>query len=284
MGDIAGDAANAAAGVDGSVGDAAVGGDNSGADNGGGESLNPAWSPMLEKLPSSLHPLVTPHLREWDSNFQRKVQEVQSGFEPYKQVIGDTDTETLQQAINFYRMAETDPKRIWETMAQYYGFGNDTPDQGQQAQQGTENFDIDGATQDDLLNHPKVQELLQNQQALASVVMNQVTQQQQAQAEAALDAEISALKESHGYESEDDLIMVLNIANARNVSLKEAGDILKGYTESQVNAAATRRVAAPSVMSAGGTVPADNTVNPKNLDNKGTRSLVEDILRANANQ
>ena len=95
-------------------------------DSNEGSGLNPAWNPLLEKLPTSLHPLVTPELSKWDKNFQTKLQEVQSGYKPYEAykefVDAGVPVDQLQKAQHLYSLLKENPEFIYNQLKDFYGF------------------------------------------------------------------------------------------------------------------------------------------------------------------
>ena len=242
--------------------------------------INPSWNSLLEIIPQQLHSGVTPHLREWDKNFETRVSQelskVQSQYAPLE-AFKDQDPERINQALTFFQMAESDPRRVYDELARYFEF--EQGDQGQQGQEDSgpeEEFDL---SQDDLMQHPKVKELLQNQEVMAQYLVQQQQQEQQRSLEAEIDQEHASIVEANPDFSEDDLVMMYQIATASNISLTDAAERVKGYGES----VATRRQAphAPSVLSAngGGAVPSENAVDPRTLNRQQTQSLVADLIR-----
>lgn len=266
-------------------GGGAVGGaaDNGGGDVGSGATtdgsesggLNPAWSPMLEKIPGQLHPMVTPYLRDWDKNFQTELQKVQSQYEPYKPFLEQqVSPEQIEQALGLFRLADSDPRRLYDELANYYGYGTD---QGQQ-QVDEGSFDINSGEEGEQLP-PELAELRQNQEMLAQVLVAQHQQEQLAAAEKQIDEEIATIKTAHPDLTEDEETMIFQLAAATGQTLTEAADNLLKYKNSAIEQAAASRPAAPSVMSATGTVPGAPPVNPRELDRKGTKNLVASLLQ-----
>lgn len=255
-----------------------TGGEQQSGGNESGSGLNPAWNPLLEKLPSSLHGMVTPHLREWDQNFQREMQKVQSQYEPYKPFLeAGVDAETLQAAQQLYQLTEQDPRRIYDELGKFYGYSADG--QGQEQQE-----EIDPADYDDLTQNPKFKELMQNQEAMAQLLVAQHEQEQLAQAEEQVDQEIAQIREQHPDMSEDEEIMMLNVATQRGINLQQAADVVFQYNESITQRALQGQPRAPSVMSATGSIPGAPPIDPAKLDAKGRKDLVANILAARNNQ
>ncbi len=244
--------------------------------------INPSWSKLLEVIPQQLHPGVTPHLREWDKNFETRVSQelskVQSQYAPLE-AFKDQDPERINQALTFFQMAESDPRLVYDELARYFEF-----EQGDQGQLGQEDlgdeeqpeFDIN---QDDIMQHPKVQELLQNQEVIAQYFVQQQQEEEQRALEAQIDTEHQSIVQANPDFSEDDLVMMYQIATASNISLTDAAERVKGYSEN----VATRRQApyAPPVLSSNrsGAVPAENAVDPRKLNSQQTQNLVADLIR-----
>lgn len=237
------------------------------------ESINPAWEPMLKGIPSSLHPMVTPHLKQWDQNFQTELQKVQSQYEPYKPLIeGGADADSLQRALAFYQTVEADPERVFREMQQYYGFGQD---QGQQEQVQDSDDELNlGDEQVD----PRIAELMQNQEAMAQLLVSQHEKEQQAVIEQQVETEVDTIKTAHPDMSEEDETMMYRVAIANNITLTQAAEELFKYRESIQQSALAGRSPAPAVMSATGSIPAEPPIDPRGLDSKGTKALVASIL------
>lgn len=250
--------------------------------NGGGsetsESLNPAWNSLLEKLPGALHPMVTPELKSWDQKFQEQLQQVHSQYEPYKPLIeNQVPAESLQQAWQMFNLMNENPQLVFDQMKEYYGFGQDG--QGPQEQQPNnpeENgFDFNNP-EADITQHPKFQELAQNQQMLAQFLVEQQQQEATKQAEAQLDQEISTVKEKYPHLDE---LQLLQVATGGNMSITQAAEQLNAMREQWLTES---RRPAPQVFSGGSTVPAQQQPDPTKMSSKQTRETVAAILQAQA--
>lgn len=250
-------------------------------DNSGGEQQeqssgrNPAWDPVLNLIPSTLHDGVTPHLREWDKNFQTELQKVQSQYEPYKPLIDSgAAPETLQAALNFYQMAEQDPQRVFEEMAKYYGFGQDQGQQ-EQVQSSDDEFNLDNSGEE---QDPRYAALEKNQEAMAQMLLSQHNKEQEAQFEAEVEVEVTKIKTAHPDMSEDDELMMYRLAIANQSTLTQASDELFKYKESTSQFALQGKSQAPAVMNSTGTIPGQPPIDPRKLDSKDTKALVASII------
>ena len=247
-------------------------GNSESSSEGAGGGLNPAWSPLLEKIPSQLHPMVTPHLSEWDKNFQTELQKVQSKYAPYEEILGSgVDPQRLQQALGFFELAESDPQRVYNEMAKFYGYGQE--DQGQQVQD-SEVDDPFGEVDDD----PRLAQLQQQQEAIAQLLLTQHEQEQLRQAEAQVETEINGIRETHPDLTEDEEIMIFRLATSNQSTLEEAAAELFKYKESVSQSTLQGQPHAPSVISATGALPGQPPIDPRKLDSKGTKNLVAQML------
>ena len=242
--------------------------DNSGGDSGNG--LNPAWNDLLQALPSSLHSQVTPHLKKWDQNFQAETSKYDH-LKPYL----DIPAEELEGAIGLYRAANSDPRRIWEEMGTYYGFAGD---QGQgNPEQNNDEVDLSDIP-DDLLQHPKIKELMENQGVLAQVILQQQQQEADYEASRQLDDELASVVEKHPeFGSEERQVMILNIAMAQNLTVTEAAEQLAEYNRSI--AQASQAPPAPNVMGGNGQLPSNGTIDPSTLSPGERRKLVQSLIQ-----
>lgn len=246
-------------------------------------NINPAWNPVLEKLPPSFHPAITPHLQEWDKNFNTKLAEVQQRYEPYKSFVDNNVTaDDIQMALNIVKEIDTNPQQFYQQMQDYFGFG---AGQGQQQQQSPAtqtqepDFGLGGIQADDeLLQNPKIQELMQNQQALAQAVLAQREQAQLEQHNRQIEADLAEIKQTNPNVDE---LMLFRIATGQGVDLKQAATILNQYNESVLTASRQVAPPAPPVFNpAGGGVPAAQQPDPAKLNGRETKNLVAEILKA----
>lgn len=247
--------------------------------------INPAWSPMLEALPTQLHHVVTPHLTQWDKNFQTEVQKAQQQFEPWKQ-LADSGIDP-EMAYGILNLMNTNPQVLVENMIKYYGL-----DLGQgQAQPGTgtppsplDELNLDqiqdpNAQQVDLTQHPEFQKLqLQNQQ-LMQMFEQKAQEDIQARANAEIDAEIAAIKKDHPEVDEKALIMFA--ANTPGIqNMQQAYDSMVAYNQQVLQSRPTNL--APPVLAPGGGTPAAQSVDVAHMGRKDTRNLVAQLLEARA--
>lgn len=238
-----------------------------------GNGFNPAWTPMLEKLPPEFHSMVAPDLKQWDQNFQTKLNEVQSRYAPYNDFVeNQVPPETLQSALQLMAVIEADPKAFYDQMGDFY---KDQWGQGQQVESNNDEFVLGGdETEFDITQHPKFQEQQRQLQIIAQHLDGQLRSQQEAEQDAALEAEETRLKEQYG---EFDPVWVYSLAAQNQMPLEDAVKAYHGFIN-QVRQTPTASSTAPSVFAPSGAIPSTQP-NPAEMSSAQTRSLVADILR-----
>lgn len=240
------------------------------------ESMNPAWSPLLDKLPASLHPLVTPELKSWDTKFQEQLQQVHSQYEPYKEFVDNkVPAETMQQAFELYNLINTNPQLVFDQMKQYYGFGGEQGPQEQGNEPQEQALDINDPDFD-ITQHPKFQELMNNQQMLAQFLVSEQEQKATQAAEAQLDTELKSVKETYPHLDE---LQLLQTAVGGNMSVADAAKQLNAQYEAWLTQS---KRPVPKVFGGGGQLPQQEQPNPAKMSSKETRSTVAAILQAQA--
>ena len=83
---------------------------------------NPAWQPFLDKLPSELHPVIIPTLREWDQSVQNKLQDVHKTYDPYKEFVeSKVDPEVVRRSLYLADQLESDPELLVNQVIEHFG-------------------------------------------------------------------------------------------------------------------------------------------------------------------
>lgn len=232
--------------------------------------FNPAWNPVLEKLPTEFHKLIQPDLQSWDKKFEEQLQQVQSRFDPYKEFVDNQiPPEQLQTALQLMAVIDADPRGFHDQMEKFYA---DEWGQGPQSDNSDDMFELGGEEEtQDWTQHPKAQELIRNQEAMVQFFQQQAEQQKQAEDDANLETQLAELKQQHG---EFDETVVIPLA-MNGMSLEDA--VQKYFTLT----AGTRQTAsdgAPAVFRPSGAIPSTQP-DPAQWTAKQTRQSVAAILQ-----
>ncbi|HEY9658391.1 MAG TPA: hypothetical protein V6C65_08060, partial [Allocoleopsis sp.] len=171
----------------------------------GTPNINPAWNEVIGVIPPQLHSQIIPHFQKWDQNFQTKINEVHSQYEPWKQFIDNgVEPSDVDYALGLLNALSENPQEVIKALNEWAGTGNPTEQQGQfnQTQQpGQEN-------DDPILSHPKVQEMQKGLETLAQIILSQREQEQQSAADQELENDLKALKDAHG-EFDEEIVLAL---------------------------------------------------------------------------
>lgn len=158
---------------------------------------NPAWTEYLNGIPEAYRPKVREAFSRWDqgvnAKFQERAQEIQQlqeRFKPFEPLVEKGITpEKLSAAEYLLEAISTDPKSFYQQLGEHLGI---TAEQAQEAVEGQESEEYDGDTGN--LSDPRVAELARQQQALIQQqeqLQAYIAEQQAAQEEARLDAEVA---------------------------------------------------------------------------------------------
>ena len=226
---------------------------------------HPAWQPYLEEIPEPFRQQVTPAFEKWDKDAQEKIRAVQSKYAPYEPFI-ERDPQELQAAIQISELLRTNPKALYDNLAQRFGF-NANSDQGQSNDEDSE-FDpfaeTEGKNGDSIENDPRFKQLSQELEQLKQFQQQQIEQQQAAQAEAEANQQV---QESFG-QIEAQIKRPLNEVEKaeilkRTVLIGDSTgnyDVLEGYKDFAKFANSIRNQprandTAPAVLSGNGGLP-----------------------------
>lgn len=151
------------------------------------EGVNPAWKPLLDALPESLHGIVTPHLKQWDKTTQDKLQEVRDSYkdyEAYKPLVDSkVPLENIGAALQFVNELSQDPAGVISRINESMELGFLSADEAAALQNnsngsGTDGFETEGGNVD-LSQHPAFKELSGQLNKLQETLTKQSQQSQE---------------------------------------------------------------------------------------------------------
>lgn len=245
-----------------------MGGDENDNPPGGGD--NPAWSSFLGVIPEEYHEAVKPVLQEWDKGVQDRFQKVHSEYEPWKEIITSPyDPDTVKMATDMLGMLQTDPRSLYDALGENFGFATQDPEGEVEDPENPEQ----GQT-DDFWNDPRIQQLAANQERVNQILMGQFQQQLEQREEAALDQELTALREKVGDFDESDLIRRMLTDDKLTVESAYEAQI-KDYDRIR-----NMRPTPPKLIGGGsGQIPAPN-IDPGKMSRADTKNLIVQTLLA----
>lgn len=254
----------------------------------GGNALNPAWSPLLEKLPTSLHSMVTPELQKWDQNFQSKVNEVHSQYAPYKDYLEQQITpEQLNYALQVAEAIEKRPVDVMKGLYEYAKANNIDFNEvatlfagtGQEQQGQIDESEIPS----EFTQHPEFKKMQETLTAVTQLLVQQQDTKTQADEDAKIQAELAGLKEEFKTKGEFDEDWVMTMAY-KDAQIGKNVDSLKPYVEAffdwKTKLLASTNRPGPKVLSSGGIAPSNQVDLAKMTDSERRAYVVQTLAGA----
>ena len=244
-------------------------------------SGHPAWAEILDVLPTSLHPIVQPALQKWDQGVQERFQQVQSKYDPYKDILESAQPDDLQKALQITRMLESDPQGFYARLGQ--AVGTPTNDQGQPGTEDEEDVYDLGDNEANLPPEVKqqIEQMRQQQEMLVQHVQSQMQAEANTKAEQELEQILTSLRDEHG-EFDEEYVLNYAMANGNSFAAIEKG--VQKYNElvGRLQGVPAPGSNLPKVHAPGGATPS-TAIDPATLDSRDTKSLVVNLLQqANA--
>lgn len=239
---------------------------------------NPAWAPFLDVLPTDLHGTVKPVLKEWDKNVNNQFQKIHSQYADWKTFQDEgVSADELRQGYALLQQINEDPKRVWDAIAEHYGFEVANAVVAA-AEQGSTEL---GATEEDFgsgFEDPRFEQLNKTVETMAELLIQENQNRENAQADAEFQTYFDELKAKHGQFDEE---YVLNL-----ITTGMDGDDAVARYQSVIDAALTARniPKAPVVVGNGSSALPSGGLDVTKLDSKNTKSLVADMLRQAAEE
>lgn len=233
----------------------------------GTPNINPAWNDVLGVIPSQLHSQITPHFQKWDSNFQTKINEVHSQYEPWKPFIDQgVAPDDVNYALSLVNALSENPQEVIKALNEWAGLEGSDPEQQGQFNQTQQNPD-----DDPILNHPKVKEMQEALNTMAGIILQQREAEQQSAADEELEQDINTLKEELGdFDEELVLALAMKSDNFDFDALKEAAQKVVEKTRPQ-------RQPGPPVLGSGSAIP-NQSPDPRKMSDAERKNAVAAML------
>lgn len=232
---------------------------------------NPNWNEFWEALPEQyreeVQPNLTPVLEKWDQNVQQRFDK----YKPYERYVNEgVDPEVINYGINLMNKIDSNDgaMEVFGQLGQYLesqGLLNTEDEEDEE----------DGSFDYDSLPPQLRRELNELRGAYSTLAEHNLMQQQQkteAQEDAALDAELSRLKNQYG-DYDDEWVL------AKMVNGYSAEDAVTSYHD-WLDKTLQGRNKAPTYrpMSGGGDFPSGGQVNPRKMNDGQTKDYVAQLL------
>lgn len=261
------------------------------------EGINPAWQGLLGAIPESLHGIIIPHLKQWDTNFnnevQKRVTEAVAPYEPYKVLVDNkVPMERIDETLRFVYTLENDPEQTVKNLAEHFKveFQEAAP-AGQHQHDDDDPFSFDEDSDMKIEDHPLVKQLLEQSQRLQEEFDAQKEERQNETALQQFSREIDEFlssKEEYKVIPKELLIAYMS----QDATPEEAAEKVMGLVKSQITIPGSTNQqqltqTPPTLMggdgAAGSGLP-DNALNPGSMTKGDTTDLVTKMLEAAAQQ
>jgi DNA-binding transcriptional MerR regulator len=224
------------------------------------EGLDASWNDIVGAFPedrrNELAPLLKSRIDQYEPLKQWEDLH-KSGITP----------KYASDALNVFSIIENNPQQVYDTIGKYLGI---TP---KEAKAAVEEFQA--TEEEDDGPDPRIQTMQEQIDTLAQIALSQrqqtVQQQQAAEADAAVEKDLSELKKKYGDVDEDQVLLYM--LNGNGVTAEQAYQM---YTERD-NKIRSRRPA-PMLMGSGGAVPAKQ-LDVRKMNPEDTRSLVAQMMQ-----
>lgn len=236
------------------------------------QSFNPAWSPVMDVLPETLRPLVTPHLQKWDSNYQ----ELATAHAPFKELLKSGVTpDQISEAMNVRNILLENPRIVYDRMNEQFGWNKPGEEQKPETVVETPPPGESDGLDFDITQHPKFKELSEQNQVIAQYLIAEKQRKEQEAEDATLNQEWTALQ------GKNDLLkqptvekQVFALAAQFEMPLAEAAEMVLGSPVNQ-----TRTPAPATILPTSGGVPS-SAVDVASMSGEQTRELVRNYIEA----
>lgn len=225
------------------------------------EGLGVEWNDIVSGFPEDKRAELAPKLRDRIS-----------AYEPLKQWEdlhkSGVTPDQAGTALQLFSVIENNPKEVYDTLAKYL---NITPAQAQEVVEEIQEGDS---------TDPRIQAMQQQIETMSQILIGQrqmsVKQQQEAEAETALQKEIETVQNKYQGTDLPEKQLMMRMLHLDMTADQAAQDYLK-----EVDAIRSRRPA-PFVLGSGGNIPSRG-IDPVKLDSKERKNLVAQMLdHANA--
>lgn len=227
------------------------------------DDFNGLASNFLADVPEEHRAILDPYVKKWDAGVTRRFQELHGRYKPYADLGGDP--ETLAQAYQIYQMLETDPKRVYELLAQEYGESVQSAES-----QNSETEDALQGLPKEWVERVEKQEQILNAIAQHILSQNEMTKQQQE--DVALETYLGNLKEEFGDFDEEYVLLKMS----KGMEGPKAVKAYQKYVQDILNKHA-QKPRLPKVLSGGGAVASD-AQSVTELSGSDIKSLVAKAL------
>src|SRR4249920_837498 len=157
---------------------------------------HPAWDEALSQVPVPFHDRLKPVFSKWDQEVQKRIESEQSRYAPYKSFIESrVDPSQIDASLRLAQALQSDPRAVYDYLAEQYGYNKQTSGQGRNATGETVDLGEFADEEQKPVDDPRFNQLERQQQMLMQTMQRQMEQESQREGDvwlAGKQAEITA--------------------------------------------------------------------------------------------
>ena len=162
---------------------------------------NPAWAGLRSELDPITFGKIEPHLKEWETAAQKRVETANSSFAPFQSILKDRQPEWVGKAVTYAEMLDKEPERVYQMLGQFLQQTGRMPS----AAEAEEQLDApEGQEGQKPVTDPRLDVIAQQQQAVLDYIGQQQQQESLRQADIALSTALTGLRDAHKELSDED--------------------------------------------------------------------------------
>lgn len=230
---------------------------------------------ILKGAPPEHVSLMEPYIKKFDAGVTRRFQDLQSQYKHYQDL--GWDEETTGQMAEVYRVLNEEPERLYEALANELGLA-----EGEQKPDGS----AGGETQEFQGLPPELQARIDQQeqilQALATVVLEGQSKQQESMEDSEFESYLGLLKEEYGNFDEEYVCSMIANGMDGEAAVKQ----WMGKVQEAINQANSSTDGLPDALlssSGGGAVVHEEPQKLGSIPQKDIRNLIANVM-GQANQ
>lgn len=174
---------------------------------------NPAWQALREAVPELTFAQIEPHLKEFDSNAQKRIETLNGQLAPWKALQDAGITPDRAAAANDLALRiDADPAAVYASLGEFLQNTGRMPSQQELVDAVDENAGVEDGEQQAPAPDPRIAQLEASQQQMLQFLQVQENEKIAKRADKALDKEIDTFKEAHPELSKQDVGEILRRA------------------------------------------------------------------------
>jgi len=249
------------------------------AGQGDGGGAHPAWQEFYgDAAPEIVDKYLQPAFRKWDESVNKRFEQVHQQYDPWKDVIKNTDPESTNFALNLVNALNTNPQEIVPKLAEYYKLSNlQNGGAAAQGQAEPKVEDEDPYSKQFNEYNQQLEELKRRTEIMGEALLQKHQAEENAKADQWVNGELARLQETNKGRGQFNDDWVCAMSAQAGISLEEAAGKYYEWRDSELRKHGTR----PLIMHPGGGVPGAKPQSFSKMNDKDVNSFIANMLNAN---